>query len=118
MLLQALQKTTIAHKQVMELRKTTRLAVRAAETKAAELTQAQKRAVELEAEVARLTGLVASANSDKQKAVIEVKDQYLWEMAQLEAKKDAEISELKQKANDASKEIGRASCRERVCQYV
>ena len=75
-----------------------------AETKTAELAQSRQRSAELEAEVARLTGLVASADSDKQRAVTEVKDQYLWEMAHLESKKDAEIAEWKKKAEDASKE--------------
>ena len=103
-LLQAIQKSTIAHRQVMELRKKTRQAIKEAEAKATELTQSQQRTADLEAEVTRLTGLVASADGDKQRAVTEVKDKYLWEMAQLETKKNAEITELKEKVEGASKE--------------
>lgn len=102
--MQAIQKNTIAHKQIMELRKTTRHAIRDAEARAAELALSKQRSAELEAEVARLTGLVTSTESDKQRAMTEVKDKYLWEMAELENKKNTEISELKQKAEDAFKE--------------
>mgnify|MGYP003703440305 CR=1 FL=1 len=52
-----------------------------ADAKTAELTRSQQRMAELEAEVTRLTGLVASADSDKRRAVTEVKDKYMWEMA-------------------------------------
>ena len=67
--MQALQKTTLAHRQVMELRKTARQAMKDAVAKATELRQAQNKAAELGAEVDRLTGLVTSAESDKQKEI-------------------------------------------------
>ena len=72
-----------------------------AEAKPTELKQSQAKMAELEAEVTRLTGLVTSANSDKQRALTEMKDKHLWELAKLESTKDAEIKELKKKADDA-----------------
>ena len=100
-LLQAIQKNNIAHKRVLELRRTTREAMAEAEAKTTELRQSQAKMAELEAEITRLTGLVTSANSDKQRALTEMKDKHLWELAKLESTKDAEINDLKKKADDA-----------------
>lgn len=72
-----------------------------AEAKTAELKQEQVRTAELEVEVTRLTGLVASADADRQRALTEMKDKYLRELAKLEGVKDAEINLLKKKAEDA-----------------
>ncbi|GMP73123.1 hypothetical protein CsSME_00030967 [Camellia sinensis var. sinensis] len=72
-----------------------------AEAKTAELNQSQQRTAELEAEITRLIGLVTSANTEKQRALIEMKDEYLRELAKLEGVKDAEIKVLKKKAEDA-----------------
>ncbi|XP_028117745.1 uncharacterized protein LOC114315329 [Camellia sinensis] len=58
---------------------------------------------ELEAEVTRLTGLVASANADKQRALTEMRDKHLWELAKLESSKATEIQKLKKKSDDAEK---------------
>lgn len=99
--MQAIQKNNVTHRRVLELRKTTRQAMTEAEAKAAELKQSQAKTAELEAEVTRLSGLVASANSDKQRALTEMKDKYLWEMAQLKSAKDVEISVLKEKVEGA-----------------
>jgi len=57
--------------------------------------------VELRTEVARLTGLVSSAETDKQKAAAELKDKYLRELAKLERKKNDEITKLEKKIKDA-----------------
>ena len=85
----------------MELRKTTRQAMAEAEAKTAELNQSQQRTAELEAEITHLTRLVTLANTDKQRALTEIKDKYLLELAKLEGVKDAEIKVLKKKAEDA-----------------
>ena len=63
-----------------------------ANEKAAELKKSQQKTVELEVEVVRLTGLVTSADVDKQKALAVMKDKYLRELAKLEGKKNAEVS--------------------------
>ena len=89
--MQAIQKNHVAHKRVLELRRTSREAMAEAEAKTAELKQEQVRTVELEAEVTRLTGLVASADADRQRALTEMKDKYLRELAKLEGVKDAGI---------------------------
>ncbi|XP_028082365.1 uncharacterized protein LOC114283686 [Camellia sinensis] len=96
-----IQKNNITHERVLELRKTTRQAMAEAEAKTAELNQSQQRTAELEAEITRLTGLVTSADTDKQRALTEMKDKYLRELAKLEGVKDAEIKVLKKKAEDA-----------------
>ncbi|XP_028065856.1 uncharacterized protein LOC114268821 [Camellia sinensis] len=96
----AMQKSQIAHKRVLELRKTARQAMAEVEAKTTELKDSQQRTAELKAEVARLTGLVTSANADKQKALIVMKDRYLRELVKLEGKKNAEIAELTKKVND------------------
>ncbi|GMP52527.1 hypothetical protein CsSME_00018301 [Camellia sinensis var. sinensis] len=97
----AMQKNHVAHKCVLELRKTTRLAVTEANSKTTKLNEAKQKMAELESEVAQLTGLVNSAEADKQKALAKWKDKYLRELAKLGKKKDAEIAELKKSANDA-----------------
>ncbi|GMP81038.1 hypothetical protein CsSME_00035888 [Camellia sinensis var. sinensis] len=97
----AIQKNHIAHKRVLELRKTTRQAMAEANEKAAELKVSQQKVAELETEVARLTGLVTSVDADKQKALAVMKDKYLRELAKLEAKKNAEITKLEKKLEDA-----------------
>ena len=65
------------------------------EAKTTELKDSQRRTAELEAEVTRLTGLVTSANVDKQKALTMIKDKYLRELAKLQRKIIAVITELK-----------------------
>ena len=72
------------------------------EAKTTELKESKQKTVELEAEVARLTGLVTLANVDKQKALIVMKDKYLRALVKLERKKKAEIAELTKKVNDAN----------------
>ncbi|KAF5933799.1 hypothetical protein HYC85_029970 [Camellia sinensis] len=91
----ALQKNNVTYRKVQELRKTTRQAMAEAEAKSAALLQAEKRMAELEAENGRLADLVNSAEAEKQKAAIVMKDKYLRELLKLERRKDAEISELK-----------------------
>ncbi|GMP85516.1 hypothetical protein CsSME_00038635 [Camellia sinensis var. sinensis] len=97
----AIQKNNIAHKKVLELRKTTRQAMADAEAKTAELEQAKKQIAELQSENGRLTGLVSSAEAEKQKIAATVKDKYLRELAKLEGKKKAEIAELEKKLEGA-----------------
>ncbi|XP_028057494.1 uncharacterized protein LOC114261421 [Camellia sinensis] len=97
----AMQKNQIAHKRVLELRKTTRQALAEAEQKTAELNEAKQKMVELEFEVARLTGVVNTAEVEKQKALTELKDYYLRELATIEEKKTAEITDLEKKIGDA-----------------
>ncbi|GMP60700.1 hypothetical protein CsSME_00023454 [Camellia sinensis var. sinensis] len=58
-------KNNIAHKKVLELRKTTRQAMANVEAKTAELEQAKKLIAELQSENGRLTGLVSSAEAKK-----------------------------------------------------
>ena len=72
--MQAIQKNNIAHKKVLELRKTTRHAMADAEANTAELEQAKKKIAELQFENGRLTGLVSSAEAEKQKIAATVKD--------------------------------------------
>ncbi|GMP71369.1 hypothetical protein CsSME_00029807 [Camellia sinensis var. sinensis] len=96
-----MQKNHVAHKCVLELRKTTRLAVAEANTKTAELDEARQKMTELESKTTRLTGPVNSAEVDKQKALAERKVKYVRELAKLEKKKDAEIAELQKKMEDA-----------------
>ncbi|CAL5389740.1 unnamed protein product [Camellia sinensis] len=102
-----MQKGQIAHKKVLELRNTARQAMAKVEAKTTELKESYQKTAELETEVARLTGLVTSADADKQKALAVMKDKYLHELVKLEGKKDAEITELKKKAEDASSEVSR-----------
>ena len=102
--LQSLQKSQIAHQKVLELRKTTRQALAEVETKTTELKESHQKTAEQKVEVARLSGLVTSAEADKQKALIVMKDKYLRELVKLEGKKDAEIAELKKKVSDANAE--------------
>ncbi|XP_028068070.1 uncharacterized protein LOC114270697 [Camellia sinensis] len=97
----AIQKNHIAHKRVLELRKATRQAMAEAEAKTAKLEASQQKTAELEAKVTRLTGLVTSANADKQRSLTVMKDKYLRELTKLEGKKNAEIAELQKKADDA-----------------
>ncbi|GMP60529.1 hypothetical protein CsSME_00023356 [Camellia sinensis var. sinensis] len=97
----AIQKSHIAHKRVLELRKTTRQALAEVTEKTAELEQARQQIAELKFENDHLTGLVSSAEAEKQKAVAVIKDKYLRELAKLEGKKNAEIEHLKKSANDA-----------------
>ena len=66
--MQAMQKNQIAHKRVLELRKTTRQALAEADKKTAELNKAKQKMVELQSEIARLTGVVNIAEVEKQKA--------------------------------------------------
>ena len=75
-----MQKSQIAHKRVLELRKTARQAMAEVEEKTTELTESKQKAAELEAKVARLTGLVTSANIDKHKALTVMKDKYHREL--------------------------------------
>lgn len=75
-----------------------------ANAKMAELKEHRQKTAELEAEVTRLTGLVTSAEADKQRALTVMKDKYLRELVKLEGKKDAKIAELKKKADDANAE--------------
>ena len=91
MLCQAIQKNHITHRKVLELRKVTRQAAAEAEAKSAELEEARKDLAELRGEVGRLTGMVSSAEAEKQKTAIALKDKYLRELLKLERKKDAEI---------------------------
>ena len=72
-----------------------------AEAKMAELEASQEMTTELEAEVTRLTELVTSANPDKQRSLTLMKDKYLRELAKLEGKKKAEITELEKKLEAA-----------------
>ena len=72
-----------------------------AEKKTAELNEAKQQMAELQSEVARLTGLVDLAEVDKQKALTEMKDRYLRELAKVEQNKKAEITELEKKIGDA-----------------
>lgn len=99
--MQAMQKNQIAHKRVLELRKTTRQAVAEADQKTVELNEAKQKMTELQSEVARLTGLVDLAEVDKQKALTELKDRYLRELATVKQNKKAEITELEKKIGDA-----------------
>ncbi|XP_028064660.1 uncharacterized protein LOC114267797 [Camellia sinensis] len=98
----SLQKSQIVHQKVLGLRKTARQALAEVEEKTTELKKFQQKMAELEAEVARLTGLVTSAEADKQKALIAMKNKYLRELVKLEGKKDAEIADLKKKGGDAN----------------
>ncbi|XP_028068433.1 uncharacterized protein LOC114271009 [Camellia sinensis] len=100
----ALQKNNITYKKVQELRKTTRQAMAEAEAKAVELEEAEKRMAELQAENGRLADLVSSAEVERQKAAIAMKDKYLRELVKLEKRKDTEISELKKSVEAAEKE--------------
>ena len=99
-----MQKSHIAHKRVLELRKTTRQALAEVTEKTAELEEAREQLAELKSENGRLTGLVSSAEAEKQKAAALIKDKYLRELAKLEGKKNAEIAELKKKVDDANAE--------------
>ncbi|XP_028076415.1 uncharacterized protein LOC114278547 [Camellia sinensis] len=94
----AIQKNYNTHKKVLELRKTTRQAVAEAEVKSAEVEDIKKQMAELQAENSRLTGLVSSAEAERQKAAIALKDKYLRELVKLERKKDAEIKESAKEA--------------------
>ncbi|XP_028085780.1 uncharacterized protein LOC114286755 [Camellia sinensis] len=89
----AIQKNYNTHKKVLELRQTTRDAVAEAELKSAEVENIKKQMAELQAENSRLTGLVSSAEAERQKTAIALKDKYLRELVKLERKKDAEIKE-------------------------
>ncbi|XP_028102987.1 uncharacterized protein LOC114302189, partial [Camellia sinensis] len=100
----ALQKNNVTYRKVQELRKTTRQAMAEAEAKSAKLLQAEKRMAELEAENGRLADLVNSAEAEKQKAAIIMKDKYLRELVKLERRKDAEIGELRKNMVEAEKE--------------
>ena len=86
---------------MLELRRTSREALAEAAAKTAELKLEQVRTADLEAEVTRLTGLVSSADVVRQRALTEMKDKYLRDLAKLEGVKDAEINVLKKKAEDA-----------------
>ncbi|GMQ00145.1 hypothetical protein CsSME_00047353 [Camellia sinensis var. sinensis] len=97
----ALQKNHVAHKRVLELHKIARSTMADASAKAAELKEAQLKLVELESENKCLTKLVDATETDKQKALAEKKDRYLRELAKLERKKSAEITELQKKMEDA-----------------
>ncbi|KAF5932588.1 hypothetical protein HYC85_028759 [Camellia sinensis] len=101
LLCQAIQKNQITHKKVLELRKVTRQAVAEAEAKSAELVEARKELAELRGEVGRLTEMASSAEAEKQKTAIVLKDKYLRELVKLERKKDAE---MKEKAKEADKQ--------------
>ncbi|XP_028086814.1 uncharacterized protein LOC114287615 [Camellia sinensis] len=100
----AIQKNYNTHKKVLELRKTTRQAVAEAEVKSAEVEDIKKQMAELQAENSRLTGLVSSAEAERQKAAIALKDKYLRELVKLERKKDVEISQVKENAKEAGKQ--------------
>lgn len=89
-----------------------------AEAKAAELVEAEKRMAELEAENGRLADLVSSAEAEKQKAAIVMKDKYLRELLKLEKRKDAEISELKKNMEAAEKEGYKRGYKEAEEAYV
>ncbi|XP_028101442.1 nucleoporin nup211-like [Camellia sinensis] len=114
----ALQKNNVTYRKVQELRKTTRQAMAEAEAKAAELLQAEKRMAELEAENGRLADLVNSAEAEKQKAAIVMKDKYLQELLKLEKRKDAEISELKKNMEAVEKEGYKRGYKEAEDAYV
>ena len=86
----------------MELRRNTSEAMAEAEAKTAELEEVRKQIAELRSENGRLTGLVSSAEAEKQKVAIEAKDKYLHLLAKIEKKKDTEITQLKES------KIGRA----------
>lgn len=58
LLLQAMQKNHVAHKRVLKLRKTARLAVADANAKTAELNETKQKMTELESDNAQLTELV------------------------------------------------------------
>ncbi|KAF5931685.1 hypothetical protein HYC85_027856 [Camellia sinensis] len=100
----ALQKNNITYKKVQELRKTTRQAMAEAEAKVAELEEAEKKMAEMQAETGRLADLVNSAEAEKQKAAIAMKDKYLRELVKLEKRKDTEITQLKKSAEGAEKQ--------------
>ncbi|XP_028113903.1 flagellar attachment zone protein 1-like [Camellia sinensis] len=114
----ALQKNNITYKKVQELRKTTRKAMAEAEAKAAELVEAEKKMAEMQAENGRLADLVNSAEAEKQKAAIVMKDKYLRELLKLEKRKDAEISELKKNMEAAEKEGYKRGYKEAEEAYV
>ncbi|XP_028086096.1 uncharacterized protein LOC114287029 [Camellia sinensis] len=97
----AMQKNHIAHKHVLELCKTTWLAVAEVDSKTVELNKAKQKMAELQSEVARLTGLVDTTEADKQKLLTELKDRYLRELAKVENKKNAKITELEKKMEEA-----------------
>ncbi|THG11146.1 hypothetical protein TEA_016389 [Camellia sinensis var. sinensis] len=97
----AIQKNHIALKRVLELQKTTRQAMAEVTEKTAELEEARKQLAELRTENGCLTGLVSSAEADKQKAAAVVKDKYLRELAKLKGKKNTEITKLEKKLEDA-----------------
>ncbi|XP_028105596.1 uncharacterized protein LOC114304651, partial [Camellia sinensis] len=114
----ALQKNNVTYRKVQELRKTTRQAMAEAEAKSAELLQAEKRMAELEAENGRLADLVNSAEAEKQKAAIVMKDKYLREFLKLEKRKDAEISELKKNMEAVDKGGYKRGFKEAEAAYV
>ncbi|XP_028085616.1 uncharacterized protein LOC114286636 [Camellia sinensis] len=114
----ALQKNNITYKKVQELRKTTRQAMAEAEAKSAELIEAERRMAELQSENGRLADLVSSAEAEKQKAAIVMKDKYLRELLKLEKRKDAEISELKENMEAAEKEGYKRGYKEAEDAYV
>ncbi|GMP46613.1 hypothetical protein CsSME_00014694 [Camellia sinensis var. sinensis] len=97
----AMQKNHIAHKRVLELRKTARQAMTEVIEKTTELEEARKQIAELKTKNGRLTGLVNSAEADKQKVAAEMKNKYLRELAKLEGKKNVEIEKLKKSVDDA-----------------
>lgn len=97
-----MQKSQIAHKKVLELRKTARQAMAEVEEKTTELEVARKQLAELKSENGRLTGVVSSAEAERLKAVAVTKDRYLRELTKLEGSKNKEIAELKKKADDAN----------------
>ena len=72
-----------------------------ADKKTAKLNEAKLKMAKLQSEVARLTGLVDLAEVDKQKALTELKDRYLRELATVEQNKKAKITELEKKIGDA-----------------
>ena len=88
----------------MELRRNTREAMAEAEAKSAELEEARKQIAELRSENGRLTELVSSAEAEKQKAALELKDKYLRELAKMEKKKNIEITQLKESIKGAEKQ--------------
>ncbi|KAI8024664.1 Nuclear pore complex protein NUP107 [Camellia lanceoleosa] len=100
----AIQKNNITHRKVLELRRNTREAMREAEAKTAELEEARKQLAELRSENGRLTGLVSSADAEKQRVAIELKDKYLRELAKIEKKKNTEITQLKESIKGAEKQ--------------
>ncbi|XP_028068579.1 uncharacterized protein LOC114271167 [Camellia sinensis] len=114
----ALQKNNITYKKVQELRKTTRQAMAEAEAKAAELEEAERKMTELQAENGRLADLVSSAEAERQKAAIAMKDKYLQELVKLEKRKDTEISELKKSVEAAENEGYKRGYKEAEDAYV